>query len=50
MIVTRVEDLMQRTGDGRTSPVLIGQMIGRSGDGMCGLYRAHEDEKYGFLG
>jgi hypothetical protein len=49
-IVAGVGDLMQRIGDGRTSPVLIGQMIGRSGDGMCGLYRAHEDEKCEFLG
>jgi hypothetical protein len=49
-IVLGVGDLVQRTGDGRTSRVLGGQMIGRSGDVGCGLYRAHEDEKRSFFG
>jgi hypothetical protein len=26
------------------------RMIGRSGDAVCGLYRAHRDEEHGFLG
>jgi hypothetical protein len=33
-----------------TGRVLGGQTIGRSGDAMCGLYRAHGDEERGFLG
>jgi hypothetical protein len=49
-IVAGVGDLVQRTGDGHTGQVLGGQMIGRSGDALCGLYRAHEDEKREFLG
>jgi hypothetical protein len=36
-IVARVADLVQMTGDGRTSRVLGGQMIGRSGNTICGL-------------
>jgi hypothetical protein len=39
-IVAGVADLLQRTEDGRTGRVLGGQMIGRSGDIVCGLYRA----------
>jgi hypothetical protein len=27
-----------------TGQVLGGRMIGRSGNAVCGLYRAHEDE------
>jgi hypothetical protein len=50
MIVIGVGDLVQRFGDDRTGQVLDGQTIGRSGDAMCGLYRAHEDEKREFLG
>jgi hypothetical protein len=53
-IVTRimvgVEDLVQRTGDGRTGRVLDGQAIERSGGIVCGLHRAHQDEERGFLG
>jgi hypothetical protein len=49
-IVARVGDLVQRAGDGHTGQVLGSRMIGRSGDAMCGLYRAHEDEKCGFFG
>jgi hypothetical protein len=32
-----------------TGQVLGGCVIGRSGDAMCGLYRAHEDDESGFL-
>jgi hypothetical protein len=49
-IMAGVGDQVQRTGDSRIGRVLCGRMIGRSGDAMCGLYRAHEDEKCGFLG
>jgi hypothetical protein len=43
-----VGDLVQRTGDGRTGRVLGGRAIERSGDAMCGLYRAQGDEKHGW--
>jgi hypothetical protein len=43
-IVTGVEDLVQRTGEGRTGRVLGGRTIGRSGDAVCGLHRARGDE------
>jgi hypothetical protein len=33
-----------------TGRVLGGQAIGRSGDTMCNLYRAHGDEECMFLG
>jgi hypothetical protein len=33
-----------------TGRVLGGQTIGRSGDAICGLYRAQGDEERGFLG
>jgi hypothetical protein len=49
-IVAGVGDLLQRTEDGRTGLVLGGRMIGRSGDAVCALHRAHGDEKHGFLG
>jgi hypothetical protein len=49
-IMPGVEDLVQRTGDGRTSQVLGGRTIERSGDAMCDLHRARGDEKHGFLG
>jgi hypothetical protein len=49
-IVAGVGDLVQRTKDGRTSRVLSGQMIERSGGTVCGLYRAHRDDECGFLG
>jgi hypothetical protein len=45
-----VGDLVQRTGDGRTSRVLGGRAIERSGGAMCGLHRARGDEERGFLG
>jgi hypothetical protein len=33
-----------------TGRVLDGQTIGRSGDVVCGLYRAQGDEEHEFLG
>jgi hypothetical protein len=33
-----------------TGRVLGGRTIERSGDAVCGLYRAQEDEERGFLG
>jgi hypothetical protein len=33
-----------------TDRVLNGWAIGRSGDIVCGLYRAHGDDERGFLG
>jgi hypothetical protein len=49
-IVTGVGDLVQMTGDDRTSRVLGGRAIERSGDIVCGLHRARGDKKCGFLG
>jgi hypothetical protein len=46
----RVGHLMQRTGDGCTGQVLHGRMIKRSGDAVCGLYRAQGDDEREFLG
>jgi hypothetical protein len=37
-------------GWSRTGHVLSGQMIKRSGDTVCGLHNAQEDEKREFLG
>jgi hypothetical protein len=48
-IMVGVGDLVQRMGDGRTGQVLGGRTIERSGGAVCGLHRAHEDEKRGFL-
>jgi hypothetical protein len=48
--VTGVGDLVQRTGDGRTGPVLDGRAVERSGGTVCGLHRVHGDEERGFLG
>jgi hypothetical protein len=51
MTVTGVGDLVQRTGDDRTSWVLGDRAIPkRSGDAVCGLHRACGDEKHEFLG
>jgi hypothetical protein len=47
--VVGVGDLLQRTEDGRTGRVLSGRAIERSGDAVCGLYRAHGDEEREFL-
>jgi hypothetical protein len=49
-IMAGVEDLVQRTRDGRTGRVLGGRMIERSGGIVCGLHRARGDEERGFLG
>jgi hypothetical protein len=48
-IVAGVGDLVQRTGNGRTGRVLRDRTIGRSGDTVCGLHRAREDEERGFF-
>jgi hypothetical protein len=50
MIMVGVGDQVQRTGDGRTSRVLGGWAIERSGDAVCSLHRARGDEERGFLG
>jgi hypothetical protein len=49
-IVSGVGEILQRTGDGRTGRVLDGRAIERSGDVVCGLHRACEDEERRFLG
>jgi hypothetical protein len=49
-IVAGVGDLVQMIGDYRTSRVLSGRVIKRSGSGVCGLHRARGDEEHGFLG
>jgi hypothetical protein len=49
-IVAGVGDLVQKTGDGRTSRIPGGWTIERSGGAMCGLHRARGDEERGFLG
>jgi hypothetical protein len=49
MIVIRVGDLVQMTGDNRTSRVLSGRAIERSGDVVCGLHRVREDEEREFF-
>jgi hypothetical protein len=49
-IMVGVGDLVQRIRDGRTGRVLGGRTIERSGDTVCGLHRAREDEERGFLG
>jgi hypothetical protein len=48
--VAGVGDLVQRTGDGRTSRVLGGRAVERSGSAVCGLHLAHGDLERGFLG
>jgi hypothetical protein len=48
-IVAGVGDLVQGTGDGRTSQVLGGRAIERSGGAVCGLHRARGDKERGFL-
>jgi hypothetical protein len=49
-IMIGVEDLVQRTGDGRTGRVLGGRAIEWSGGAVCGLHRARGDEEREFLG
>jgi hypothetical protein len=41
--VTGVEDLVQRTGDGRTGRVLGSRAVEKSGGVVCGLHRARVD-------
>jgi hypothetical protein len=48
--VARVGDLVQRTGDGRTSRVLGCRTVEMSGGAVCGLHLTREDQKHGFLG
>jgi hypothetical protein len=49
-IVAGVEDLVQRTGDGRTGRALDCRAIERSGGAVCGLHRVRGDEEHIFLG
>jgi hypothetical protein len=49
-IMIGVGDLVHRTGDGRTGPVLGGRAIERSGGAVCGLHHAHGDEERRFIG
>jgi hypothetical protein len=42
-IVAGVEDLVQRTKDGRTGRVLGGRAVERSGGAVCGLHLARGD-------
>jgi hypothetical protein len=49
-IVAGVGDLVQMTGDGCTGRVLGDRVIERSGDAVCGLHCAREDEERKFLG
>jgi hypothetical protein len=49
-IMAGVEDLVQRTREGRTGRILDGRVIERSGGTVCGLHRARGDEERGFLG
>jgi hypothetical protein len=49
-IMAGVGDLVQRIEDGRTSRVLGGRAIERSGGAVCGLHRVCGDEERGFLG
>jgi hypothetical protein len=49
-IVARVGDLVQRIRNGRIGRVLVGRVIERTGDVVCGLHRACGDEEHMFLG
>jgi hypothetical protein len=48
-IMTGVGDLVQRIGDGHICWVLDDRTIGRLGDAVCDLHRAHGDEEHEFL-
>jgi hypothetical protein len=48
--VAGVEDLVQRTGDGRIGRVLGGWAVERSGGAVCSLHRARGDEEREILG
>jgi hypothetical protein len=47
--VAGVGDLVQRIGDDRTGWVLGGRTIEKSGDAVCGLHCARENEEHEFL-
>jgi hypothetical protein len=49
-IITGVEYLVQRTGDGHIGRVLGGWTIERSSDAVCGLHPARKDDECEFLG
>jgi hypothetical protein len=49
-IVIGVGDLVQRTENSHTGRVLGSRTIKRSGDPVCGLYCAQEDDERMFLG
>jgi hypothetical protein len=49
-IMAGVGDLVQRTEDDRTCQVLSDRMVEGSGDVVCSLHRAQEDEERGFFG
>jgi hypothetical protein len=49
-IVVGIGNLVQRIGDGRIGRVLGGRTIERSGDAVCDLYHAREDEERMILG
>jgi hypothetical protein len=48
-IMAGVGDLVQRTGDGRTSRVLSGRAVERMGGAVCGLQLARGDKEREFL-
>jgi hypothetical protein len=41
--VAGVRDLVQKTGDDRTGPILGDRAVERSGDTVCGLHLARGD-------
>jgi hypothetical protein len=47
--VTRIGDLVQKTGDYCTGQILGDWSIDRSDDVVCCLYCAHGDEEDGFF-
>jgi hypothetical protein len=49
-IVAGIGDLVQRTEDGRTSQILGGRAIEKSGGTVCSLHRARGDEDREFFG
>jgi hypothetical protein len=49
-IMAGVGDIVQRTGDGQAQVgYLVGRMIRRLDDAVCGLHRAQGDKEHGFL-
>jgi hypothetical protein len=49
-IMVGVGDLVQRTKDGHTGPILGGRAIKRLVDAVCDLHRAQGDEEHEFFG